>query len=385
MVRGCIIYIYTNVSTKFLNAEEKKLLPGTVGYGEISLVVSTQGLIMAKVKDCKAAARLLPPKAESHNQPRVEANIFDEHDEHCGSDHNSSPSMSDQLTSNPYKVVQTTRVNNNLVTNTDLDCLTAFDQSDLLEIALVDDATSYSVWNTLRYGQKHHPDSHHHCSQREELAVQYTTQAYLDQNTNVRQGSKRRTKTHEHYKVPHRGDLGGNQYHQLVVDIPKETKEVPAMMRAVPQQAKSTGEFALPISKAQIGVASHTHAGQGPVQLSNFYAQQLSSRTLLPTHPANRIPPPGQRFSKGKERAHIHAAQSNFPSHVRQEQDEQTHYQPQEHNDAYRFVYQRLLQDGQAGPSREVFLTRDEEMRARHSFEEDAYMHAVYEDEEEES
>jgi len=365
---------------------------------------------MAKAKDCKAVAQMSQPKAKSHDQPRVEVDVFDEHGE---SDNDSCQSIRDiQRNSktggkpkqtystenskvceppmrNPYRVVQTARTKDTLVMDTDLDGLTAFDESDLPEIALVDDATSYSARKDVHHGQQYHPEDWHYRTHHEESAVQSATRIHWDQNMNVRQGSERRTETHEHYKVPHRGDLGGNQYRQLVVDIPKKANQVLPMPRTVPPQARPTGEYALPVSKACIVTpSSRTRTGQGPVQSSNSYARlqlQPSTRTLPPTHPANRIPPPGQKFTKGKERARVHAAQSNFSSRVRQEQDELVHHQPYEHIQTHRFVGQRLSQEGQAGPSREVFLTREEELRRSHGFLEDAYMHAVYENEEEEN
>jgi len=57
------------------------LTPGTAAYFEIPLVVSTQGLAMAMVKDCKAAAQSLQPKANDHDQPQVEADIFNKNGE----------------------------------------------------------------------------------------------------------------------------------------------------------------------------------------------------------------------------------------------------------------------------------------------------------------
>jgi len=275
-----------------------------------------------------------------------------------------------------------------VVMDMDLDGLTAFNESDLPEIALVDDATSYPARNVPRHDQHHLDNNWCYLPRREESAIQYT-RANQDLNANIQQGSERRMNTHEHYKVPHRGDLGGHQYRQLVVDIPKKTNQLPTTMQSIPLPARSTGEYALPVSKAHISApSSRSHTSLGSVQSSNFYARlhsQPSTRILPPTHPANRIPPPGQRFVKGKEKekARVHAAQSNFPLRVRQEQDEQVCHQPQEYNQAHRFVNQRLPQDGQAGPSREVFLTREEELRRRHAFVEDAYVHAVYEEEEE--
>jgi len=352
---------------------------------------------MAMVKDCKAAARSLQPKANDHDQPQVEADIFNKNGETRDNDaHDSNndiqwestrsfiqnPKRSEHCTRNPYAVVQTARTKGNAVMDTDLDDLTAFDESDLPEIALVDDATSYPAQKVPRHSQQHLDDDRRYLPQHES-AMHYTTRINRDSNANVQQGSERRTNTHEHYKVPHRGDLGGHQYRQLVVNIPKEANQLPTTTRSVPLQARSSGEYALPISKAHIGApSSRPHTGSGPIQTSNFYARlhpQSSARTLPPTHPANRIPPPGQRFSKGKqkEKTRVHAAQSNFPLHVRQKQDEQMSHQ------LHRFVNQRLPQEGQAGPSQEIFLTREEELRRRHDFAEDAYMHAVYEDEDE--
>jgi len=392
MVSRCVISILSNVSTDFFNTEEKKLTPGTVAYGEISLVVSTQGLVMARAKDSKAVSRLLPPNAKGHEPPQVEADIFDEHGDSSGSGSNSDsqqPDINEQPTCNPYKVVQTAKTKVNPVMDAELDGLMVFDESDLPEIALVDDATFYPARKVPRHGQQYNPDNNwHYCAQREEPALRYTTtHVHWDKNTNIRQGSERRTEIHEHYKVPHQGDLGGHQYRQLVVDIPKKVDQVPSMTRTVLPQARSTGDHALPVLKARIGAPAHVPTGQKPAQSSNLHPRlhpQPLARTLPPTHPANRIPPPGQKFNKGKAKSRVHAAQSTFPLRVRQEQDEYTQ-QPLECDQTRRFVHQRLPHDGQAGPSREIFLTQEEDLRRRHAFAEDAYMHAVYEDDEEEN
>jgi len=350
---------------------------------------------MAKVKDCKAAARALPSKTKTQNQPQVKADLFGEGSEIGGSDddarisdnHQSSKTIgasnhtrpSDQLAGNPYKIIRT-RTENHVVTDADLGGLVAFDESDLPEIALVDDATFYSARKGIHRDQQYYPDDNQcHRSQHKEPAMHHTTRVHWDQSSNVRQGSERHTETHEHYKVPHRGDLGSHQYRRLVVDIPnpQEGNEVPPTTCAIPPQRRSTGPQALPISKARIAAPPSRTTARVP----KFYEQpplRSSTRQLPPTHPANRIPPLGQKFGKGKDKMRVHAAQSNILS--RGYQDEREYEQP---DSSHLYVRQRLPQDGQAGPSREIFLTREEEERRRQSFVMDAYENAVYEDEDE--
>ena len=382
-------------STNFFDTEEKNFATGTPAYFDIPLVVNTQGLVMAKVKDCKAAARALPSKTKAQNQPQVKADLFGEGSEIGGSDddapigdnHQGSKTIgasnhtrpSDPLAGNPYKIIRT-RTENQVVTDADLGGLAAFDESDLPEIALVNDATLYSARNGIHRNQQYYSDDNQrHRPQHEEPAMHHTTRVHWDQSSDVRQGSERRTETHEHYKVPHRGDLGGHQYRRLVVDIPnpQEGNEVPPITRAIPPQRRSTGPQALPISKARIAAPPSRTATRVP----KFYEQpplQPSARQLPPTHPANRIPPLGQKFGKGKDKMRVHSAQSNIQS--RGYQDEQEFEQP---NSSHLFIRQRLPRDGQAGPSREIFLTREEEERRRQSFVMDAYENAVYEDEDE--
>ena len=98
---------------------------------------------MAKVKDCKAAARALPSKTKAQNQPHVKADLFGEGSEIGGSDddapigdnHQGSKTIgasnhtrpSDPLAGNPYKIIRT-RTENQVVTDADLGGLAAFDE-----------------------------------------------------------------------------------------------------------------------------------------------------------------------------------------------------------------------------------------------------------------
>ena len=89
---------------------------------------------------------------------------------------------------------------------------------------------------------------------------------------------------------------------------------------------------------------------------------------------SNRIPSQGQSLKKGKEKAQVHSAQSNFTSHISQDQDYDCG------SESYHFIHQHRMQDGQPGPSQEVYLTQEDEKQMSQGFYDDAYATAEYEE-----
>ena len=401
-----LVFLTDNVFSQ----EEMQLAPGTESYNDIPLVVNGLDQILGRVKDSKASARSVPPKLESQDPPRqARDDVFngdnietsDNDNQHLSLRRPTSRSLSKepmpQATDRmPYRIVDCDLAQSRQSSRNELDSLIPFGSDDLPEIALENDPQlSYSQHD---YQQLVHEQDH---------------------DSNWRQGKRT-------YQVPHRGEMGGRQYRELVVDapmddrrswvnkqpeqkpsrrlLPSATTQIPMMAppiskARVPSLAPTISKTrvlslappiskarvpsmpSLPNSKACIPSTLPSHAStRAPIPPTTFYgalAGPPSSRIPPLNHPSNHIPPQGQSFKKGKEKARVHSAQSNFTSHISQDQDYDRG------SESYRFIRQRRMQDGQAGPSREVYLTQEDEKQMSQGFYDDAYATAEYEEDNE--
>jgi len=390
------------------------LVPGTEGYNDIPLVVNGLDQVLAYVKDSKAAVKTLPPKSKSQDPPQVKdhEDVFDE-DSVGTSDNNNQPLRFHHPTSRsrskepmlqttermPYRIVDRHHSQNNQSSRNELDSLIPFGSDDLPEIALENEAQL--TYPRHDYQQLRHIPGGDSYLQHQDASLVHGEQSY---------------------RVPHRGEMGGQQYRQLVVDTPKDgycssvninrqpeqkkpsdrlLPHAKAQVPSMPPAARPSAPSLLPpmskaripsmppptlarissmppTSKARILSIPPIHAStRASIHPSMFYgtlAGAPSARVPPPNHPSTRIPPQGHSFNKGKEKARVHSAKSNFLSHIRQDDN----HAPESH----RFFRQRQMQDGQAGPSKEVYLTQEDQEDMEQRFYEDAYANVEYEDEE---
>jgi len=357
-----------------LYTEEMQLAPGTEAYANIPLVINALGVVLGRVKDSKAAAKTFSSKSKANELPRVEDDIFSNGEESNDSDDDNAQSLVSRPNPQrvPYRIVERHGPSRPQALHGELDSLIAFASDDLPEIALDDEAQHTRLQGTYR--QQHHQDQ-----QEEDERLRF------QQPEHQQHRDRKHQETHaayyeessQRYRVPHRGEMGGHQYRELVIktaNTRKDGSQPPAKVMGLSEQKTLAGPV-LPITKARIPSLPSSRLQVNRVQSSNFYhtvTRAPLTRAPPPTHPANRIPPPGQRFAKGKEKAGVHLAESNFSSHIRQDQLDESR----------RFVCQRLVCDGQAGPSREVYLTQEEEEQRSRGFAADAYTTAIYENDE---
>jgi len=358
-----------------LCSEEMQLAPGTEAYANIPLVINALGVVLGRVKDSKAAAKTFSSKSKANELPRVEDDIFGNGEENNDSDDDNARSLVSLPIPQrvPYRIVEHHGPSRPQVLHGELDSLIAFASDDLPEIALDNEAQPTRLQGTYR--QQHHQDQQ---EEDEHLRFRQPEHQHRDQKHQEAHAAYYEESS-QRYRVAHRGEMGGHQYRELVINTAntrKDGSQPPVKAMGLSEQKTLAGPV-LPITKARIPSlpSSRLQVNRVPVSSSNFYhtvTRAPSNRAPPPTHPANRIPPPGQRFAKGKEKAGVHSAESNFSSHIRQDQSDESH----------RFVRQRLVRDGQAGPSREVYLTREEEEQRSRGFAADAYTTAIYEDDE---
>lgn len=347
--------------------------------------------MLARVKDSKAGAKAVLPKSESQEPPQAKDDLFDKENTDTSDNTNTAipfrrpASQSRSNESVPYRIVERDCPQSQQARN-DLDSLISFGSDDLPEIALENDG--------------HPAYSRHNYQQLSQVIDEADDDGYLQHQQDQQRHDTRRTYYGEQsLRVPHRGEMGGHQYRRLVVDVPKngyygQTEEKlssdrsPAFTKVqiptMPPTARRIPTMLPPTSKARIpSMPSHTSI-RTSIPPTMFYgalggaqptrvppSNTPSSRIPSSKQSSSCIPPQGQSIDKGKAKARVHSAKSNFTSYIRQDP---VAVSP-------RFVHQRHIQDGQAGPSREVYITREDEVKMRQGFREDAYATADYEDE----
>jgi len=210
---------------------------GTERYNNIPLVVNGLDQVLACVKDSKASVKSLPPKSESQDPPQAKDDLFDRD----GADmndtntrvlprHATSRSLSKEPSERmPYCIANHDHSRNRQSSHNELNSLISFDSDDLPEIALDNEHQLADSRHDYQHHQVIHKQDHDSYKQR-------------------------RGEPSVYYRVPHRGEMGGHRYRELVVDVPKDSyqHEQKPIDRLLPSTATQLHSMHPPTSKARI-------------------------------------------------------------------------------------------------------------------------------------